>query len=255
MIDLFLHIPKTAGTTIHEIALRHYPPGKALVIGGTCEHTEENFGEISQRRRDGYRYVGGHFSYGFHRHFTKPCRYVTMLRDPLDAALSLYLYIKHCEAHPFFNCLKDEHLSFIQWIRHPYYGHLDNHQLRWLTGEMKAATINRDLLEHGKHLLLNEFAIVGLVDRFDESMLFFQDALGWQDLFYVPRNVCHTQADGDLLTDEARSAVAAAHGLSYELLEFARELFDCRVWEAGPRFTECLARFKEGNARWAMAAG
>ncbi len=117
------------------------------------------------------------------------------------------------------------------------------------------ATMKRDVLDLGKHLLLNEFAATGLVDRFDESMLFFQDVLGWWNLFYVPRNTCRAEGDDTMLNDEARSTLAETHALSYELLSFARDLFDRRVQEAGPRFAERLARFKEENARWVKATG
>lgn len=232
-LHLFLHIPKTAGVTIHEIAERQYPPGSTFIVNESPSHRIVDLLALTPGTRDGLRYVGGHFSYGFHNRLTRPCRYVTMLRDPADLLVSCYHYILRCQYQPDHGPLVDGKVTFAQWLSREWLGHIDNHQLRCLLGKWPLEPITRADLDMAKRLLADGFAAFGLVERFDESMLFFQDAFGWGVPTYTKRNVYRRDHDTDVLTPEARELVARHHAMSCELLEFARRLFDERVRAAG----------------------
>jgi len=242
-VHIFLHIPKTAGVTIHEIAARQYPQDTAYVVG--ADHGI--FHAFTQEQRDGLCYVGGHFSHGFHRHFTRPCRYVTMLRDPADLLVSCYHYIIRCPNNPDHGPMVDGGVTFPMWLAQEWLGHIDNHQLRCLLGKWPPEPVTWADIELGKRLLAEEFAAFGLVERFDESMLFFQDAFGWGVPTYTKRNVYRCDRDGDVLTPEAREIIADRHAMSCELVAFARRLFDQRARAAGNEFTERLRRLQEAN--------
>jgi len=243
-LHLFLHIPKTAGVTIHEIAVRQYPPGCTFIVNEDPSQKIEDLLALTPGTRAGLRYVGGHFSYGFHSHFLRPCRYVTMLRDPADLLVSCYHYILRCQYQPNHGPLVDGNVEFAQWISQEWLGHIDNHQLRCLLGKWPPEPIARSDLELGKRLLTEEFAAFGLVERFDESMLFFQDAFGWGVPTYTARNVYHHPQDADVLTPETRGIITRHHAMSCELVAFARRLFDQRVRDAGQAFTARLRRFQ-----------
>jgi hypothetical protein len=247
-MDLFLHIPKTAGLTVSAIANRNYPLGKTHMIG--TSEAMADFLMRTQDERDRLMFVSGHFSYGFHRNFSTPCRYVTMLRDPCDAMVSLYHYILHRPDHRYHRMLIDDGVGFTEWLSSNSRDHLDNHQVRWLVGRIDEEPIGRADLEHARHIIERECVAFGIVERFDESMLLLQDALAWTDLRYKPRNVY--RQDGDCaLTDEDRGLLAEHHALSLELVAFARGLFEERVRSMGSAFSERLSRFISENEAWA----
>jgi len=244
-LHLFLHIPKTAGVTIHEVAKRQYPEGCTFIVNEEPYQRREDLAAWPPEERRKLRYVGGHFSYGFHRQFIRPCRYVTMLRDPADLLVSCYHYILRSKHQPNHGPMVDAGVTFEQWLSQEWLGHIDNHQLRCLLGKWPPEPITRADLERAKRLLAEEFAAFGLVDRFDESLLFFQDAFGWGVPTYTARNVYRREHDADVLMPAARELIASHHAMSCELLGFARGLFGLRVRDAGQSFAARLRRLQE----------
>lgn len=232
-LHLFLHIPKTAGVTIHDLAKRQYPAGATFIVNSDPYQTIEDLAAWPPEERRKLRYIGGHFSYGFHRRFARPCQYATMLRDPAELLVSCYHYIKRRPGHPDNLALVKGKVPFELWLQREWCGHIDNHQLRCMLAKWPPEPITRDDLELAKRLLAEEFAAFGLVDRFDESLLFLQDAFGWRDLAYTKRNVFRRDSDADVLTPEARALIAQHHAMSIELVAFARQLFEARVQARG----------------------
>jgi hypothetical protein len=167
-MDLFLHIPKTAGLTLMTIARRQYEHCRSVHLGNEALVTR--FLSSSQEFRDHYQFVGGHFGYGFDRHFTKPCRYVTMLRDPVDVLVSLYHYILRREDHPHHVAMAEGHVSFVDWLSGNWLDHYDDYQLRCLIGRLDPRPLSDDDLRFGKDVLAGKMAAFGMTERFDESL-------------------------------------------------------------------------------------
>jgi hypothetical protein len=173
-----------------------------------------------------------------------------MLRDPAAAMRSLYFYILRRSDHRYHGAMIDGGVSFTEWLSDNSRDHLDNHQVRWLVGRVDAGPIGRDDLEKAKRILILGCKAFGIVERFDESMLLFQEALGWGLPCYRPRNALHRPEDDAVMTGEARALLAEHHALSFELVAYARELFDRLVQSRGWEFAERLAQFREVNATW-----
>src|SRR5690625_6291801 len=85
-----MHIPKTGGTTLSSIIQNQY--NKNVVL---TEHVDMKIKEIEKSNS-----LMGHFYFGIHHEFSKPCTYITMMRDPIELIISLYFYIKKTELHP-----------------------------------------------------------------------------------------------------------------------------------------------------------
>lgn len=88
---IFLHIQKSAGTSIVEVARRYYQPS-IISHGDHVGKSPEAFKNIA--------FVSGHFGYDFASYFLKDRYSFTFLRDPAERIISYYYYCRSSE-NPF----------------------------------------------------------------------------------------------------------------------------------------------------------
>src|SRR5262245_472933 len=116
-VFLYLHIPKTAGTSLTEIIHVQYTDstGSREDAGMFCEGIYYYPGEpgfmrpcrasepyriippnriVQALRRSDLRVVAGHFVFGLHHLIDRPSTYATMLRHPVERIVSLYWHLK-----------------------------------------------------------------------------------------------------------------------------------------------------------------
>ena len=96
-VDFFIHVPKTAGTTMLRIIEDRYPPGsvESLYLAPP-EDAAARIARIGPETR----IVAGHVDYGYGRHFPRPFRAFAMLREPVERAISLFYFVKREPSHP-----------------------------------------------------------------------------------------------------------------------------------------------------------
>lgn len=89
MIDYFLHIPKTGGTSFTHLIDSYYNNAEILPYQTWPQLLPHWPFDISK-----IKLVRGHFEYGIHRIFGREnMRYFTILRDPVKRVLSSYRHI------------------------------------------------------------------------------------------------------------------------------------------------------------------
>ncbi|HWE72431.1 MAG TPA: sulfotransferase family 2 domain-containing protein [Stellaceae bacterium] len=81
---LFLHIPKTAGTSLKHYLFHRFSAKECLLDPGPRATQEANF--------DDYAFVAGHFDFDYVDRYRRPPFVLTCLRNPIDRALSAYHY-------------------------------------------------------------------------------------------------------------------------------------------------------------------
>ncbi len=90
---VFLHVPKTGGTTIQYQFAKYLGSARQ---GRVCRF-DSLYGKPDQvniERARKARYVGGHLDWDTAQHFMQPDAYTfTVLRDPFDRFVSTYLYL------------------------------------------------------------------------------------------------------------------------------------------------------------------
>jgi hypothetical protein len=83
-INIFLHIPKTAGTSLRSNLLGDISPGeKALIYPGDPGITEMRFHQIPFYQRNRLKWIFGHTHVGIDRYVGRASRYITFIREPL----------------------------------------------------------------------------------------------------------------------------------------------------------------------------
>jgi hypothetical protein len=252
-ILLFLHIPRTAGTTLNRAARLKYNP-KARIASRDFRDLQEFVDDVRSmppEDLDRVRYYRGHFSYGLHTLLPKPARYLTVLRDPVDRVLSSYYF--------FIRELGSSDVSLEDFVRKGregdprlHIGWTDNVQIRMLAGDkgnpvrVPIGSCTPDMLERAKDRIASEaFVLAGLTERFDETMLLLKEKLGWKRCYYATFNVSKMRPAE--IPGPTRDLIESYNELDLELYAFAERLLDGEIRMAGSSFFEDLEEFRSRN--------
>jgi hypothetical protein len=77
---------------------------------------------------------------------------------------------------------------------------------------------------------------VGLVERFDETLLLLQRVFGWRRLFYVRQNVAERRPTQEDLPGETLELVKRHNALDLQLYQYASALFEEQIRQQGRWF-------------------
>ncbi len=109
---IFLHIPKTAGTTLNRIIEWQYSPLAIFTMDPyRIRATAERLKRLPEGHRRRLRVVRGHLFYGIHEFPPQGATYITMLREPVARVLSACYFILRRPLHPLHRKLKRERLG------------------------------------------------------------------------------------------------------------------------------------------------
>lgn len=89
---IFLHLPKSGGSTFTEHLAKNINPEEILF--GEYYSNDKNLKKIIHKKREKIRFITGHqYFYGIHKFFPgKEPRYITFTRDPAKRLISQYNY-------------------------------------------------------------------------------------------------------------------------------------------------------------------
>ncbi len=200
LIDYFLHIPKTAGTTFMAALDRQFYAERVCPAKLWRDLLRISSTELSR-----FRLFRGHFYNLLPPYLDRPVRTLTFLRDPIERALSHYAHVVREPGHYFHkHALKLGSLeAFIADPRtRPMISNFQTRSLalpfdirvnaaRFGDEQLEALALERQIetwmprpadeeaLLQTALTRLNGMAFVGLVERFDDSLLQLDRVSGW----------------------------------------------------------------------------
>lgn len=244
---IFLHIPKAAGSTLHPVLERHYskhtrytlPPGQTRQIES-----------LSQDELKRIRLLKGHMPFGMHTYLEGRSRYITLLRHPAERVVSHYYYVKRRPAHELHRLVFGG-MSLADYASAGLSGEMDNGQVRLLSGhdqDIPCGQCTRDLLDTAKSNIEQYFAVVGLTERFDESLVLMAIELGWNwTPYYLNRNVTKNKPIAKQVDPIALKAIEQANPLDFELYGWAVQRFQDQLAQHKSRVEEGMVRLDRAN--------
>jgi hypothetical protein len=244
----FVHIPKTAGTTLHKI-ISHQYSNRKIVIRHDADGppTDELIDQLTQPAADAPEVVMGHMSVGLH-HSVPGLRYVTCLREPVSRVTSHYHHASNDPTHYLYRSIHEQKLTLENYTASGLSGELSNGMTRMLAGvdDFHSTEVNQDTLKLAKHHLENHFTAILLSEHFDEGLLMLSQELGWKTPYYIRRKVGTHSASKDRLKVKTRQVIEADNMLDCELYQWARDRFQ-NEWAARPRLHPAVKKFRKSN--------
>ncbi len=226
---VFLHIPKTGGSTLFRILEREHAGAPIFRLYGDVDERVRSLTKMSTAELHTLRLVGGHMGFGIHRFLPGPSAYITLLRDPVDRIVSHYHYVK---SHPqdAGNARAMEGVSSLeQYVRSSVFARIVNDgQTRLLGSDVLAAGEPADpvALERAKRAIGRPDVVVGLQDRFDESLLLMLRAFNWGYPAYRDENVSPDRPRVEELPSSTVDLIRERNSLDVELYDHARLRFE-----------------------------
>jgi hypothetical protein len=249
---IFVHIGRTAGTTLNRILGRTYPQERTCSFPSTdIEGSVVAFRSLPLEERRRFRLIRGHIMFGIHDAVPRPFTYITLLRDPVDRLISTYFYIRERPEHRLHERLCSTGMSFEDFVRSGITLETDNWQARAISGVHEDfGCCSEDMLRRAKQNIVDCFSVCGITERFDETLVLLKRALAWEwgSLYYTRENATRRRPSRQDVPRPWIEAVEGQNPLELELYAFARARLERSVDEDGELRRES-EHFRQRNAR------
>lgn len=241
---IFVHVPKTGGTSLWS-ALRH-GVGQRAVLRIEMADTTANIARLNEMlvtsEAERYRLIGGHVL--FDPALAAGYPYMTMLREPVDRAISAYYHVVRVPTHRLHKTFHEEKVGLAEGLARI----TSNLHTRYLAGVPLDREPNEDDLDAARRYLCEDIPGLGILEYFEESLMLLRQQFGWSLPYYRRHNVGGNRPP---TTDPAVREVAAAYNtLDLALYAHARALFEERLARQGIAFKATLWFFRSTLPVW-----
>lgn len=247
----FLHIPKTAGTTLNKVLDNNLSPENILDL-----YTDEQHAAIRDTTYDqiaAYSLVRGHIFVSDFADILEgpvPFRVFTFLRDPIERVISEFYFLKRWPKSHLYAYLNENDVTLGEYVvsEAPVLRQRGrNNMTNSLSGVVDGSEDDR--LALAWYHLKERFLTFGILERFDESLLMIKRLAGLENTFYEKQNVRAANVDRPVTPDEM-DIICEYNQMDIKLYDMARVEFDRRVEMLGPAFRSEVRMFGKVNERY-----
>lgn len=239
---LYVHIPKTGGTSLISILDSKFPERKIFPLHSPAN--ENLFWAFTPQELKQFRFVRGHYRFGpydesVYRHISQNPICITMLRDPIQRTVSSYRHIIRTPDHRLHATLLANGSTLRDYLtREEYLPQITNLQTRIVVGAYPARpsglrrrkTISDKTMVMFAKQRLEQYAFVGLMERFEESIELLTYTFDWPDVEEIPRlNIASDSFSPESIEEDLLEIMRHKTALDRKLYHHAQNIFQGRV--------------------------
>lgn len=239
----FVHIPKTGGTTLHNVLSRFYPASRSLHVSKVTTALRD----VGMRRAE----QNTPFLIKGHLNINEVCgiqgNYIfTFLRPPVSRVISHYFFLKEQPTVKHYEWLNSPQASIESFYALKEKKDIDNCLVRYIGGEHETpfGAIGAEHCERAIARLQNGLNFIGLQEFYDESLIMLATDLGWSLPVYRTKNIT---AKKEKVPDQTLEFIREANKWDLKLYDAAREIFMSRMSEMTPAQKRKLKTLRIAN--------
>jgi hypothetical protein len=249
---IFHHVPKTAGTTLYAIIDNSFSGRIHTISGNQTEHesSKKEFEQMSADQQNEIDLLKGHRTFGMDSLFSGTVKYFTVLRKPAQRHISGYYQLLKVKPE------LEERKNFIEappsleeYIRNGdiYFG--KNPQLKtFLNIADPKVEVDEALFQDAIRIMKEQYFMVGLTERFDETCVLLNQFEGFHISKYVRKNVAKNY-NPNLVSKELIELYNRLHPFDVRFYEAAVDLFQNK-WQKLQDRDDLLRNFQSNNLKW-----
>nr|WP_272506051.1 hypothetical protein [Salinibacter ruber] len=179
-----------------------------------------------------------------HRFFDTSCTYVTLVRHPVRRVLSLFYFLRRSWPDS-----EIGRMTLGEFLDRSPDAYTPNDQVCRIAGYApdRQGPATEETLEQAKKNVDEHFAVCGLTERFDESLLLMKRRLGWsKPPFYVRSNTNAQRPRAAEVDDALIDRIRADHSLDLRLHAHVADQLETAI-EDDDGFERDLRRFRTMN--------
>lgn len=233
--------------TLYAMIRDIYKPSELHKINPAPESIEK-YKHLSQDHKDKLKVIYGHMDYRLHELLPPNSRYVTLMRNPVERVISHYHYVRRTANDPLRELAMRSSLD--DWVARCNLNEMDNGQTRRLSGSTDPVSFGEcsaEMLERARHNVQQNFSLVGITERFDETYGLMSKLFGWPIRHYQPRNVAQQRPSIKGISVRTIRLIEKFNALDMELYEHATRLFADRLGQTDVENEVRLLKEKREN--------
>jgi len=244
---IFLHVPKTAGTTLNRLIEWEYPLFEIYSVDPVFfRWSVSHLWQLPARRLEKTRIFKGHMLFGLHKILPQPATYITVLREPVDRVISAFYFMRSYVLHPFYWKLRRENWTLEDFVRR---SPRENVQSKIVAGADYYSPCTDEIVEQAKENLFRYFSVVGLSERFEESLALMKLRFGWKLERYSSFNVTRARPKKRDLPQSTLDLIVEKNSFDIALYEYATRLFQDAVNKNAREVTSIAGELEAARAR------
>jgi len=259
---IHMHIPKTAGTSLNSLVQHGFRNDEVVdttVIGAelrnglglatyeSCRQLLASYAPDDLRR---VRYVSGHLPMGLHRAFDRSSKYFTVIRHPIDRAISSFFFLMQ-QNKPY---LKDGRvLTLEEYAAIRCDVRLCNYQVRIVSGcselvgerigqgmHTPGTPVERCHLEEAKRNIEEYFLAVAPLEHMTELALLLRRVYGWpmRRLLTEYKNRTRQRPRVHEVSRQVIKIIEECNLYDWELYEWVRKRFAAQLQRFEPELSK-----------------
>ena len=244
---IYVHIPKTGGSTLQSILIRQY--GKNHFFRINRRNTLADFLEVDKTN---INLLVGHFPFDYHKHFNESnnIQYLSLIREPVSRLISNYYHILSRPNNPHHQALTEQTNNIKEFVEQDINKKTENCYVRFFSNNIDTPhnSCTKQMLEKAKKNIEQYFPIVGITEMYDESLIMMKNHYQWEQPYYAKKNKARIKYNIKTDIDEdSINTIKQYNQLDIELYNWVKTRLNQQINNAKFDFEKELVKFRKTN--------